>query len=70
MTETFYYSRQTTSGLIKKHIIESIGGLSATGRILGVTPAAVHRWVKKNRIPKLRVYQLQALRPDLFKPHS
>lgn len=49
-----------------KHIISAIGGLTATGEILGISAAAVHRWSKNNRIPPLRMFQLRERRPDIF----
>ena len=49
-----------------KHIISAIGGLTATGEILGISAAAVHRWNENNRIPPLRMFQLRERRPDIF----
>jgi DNA-binding transcriptional regulator YdaS (Cro superfamily) len=57
--------------------VECLGGISATGRAIGVTHEAVRHWIRgSNRITAERALQIEAatagavtradLRPDLF----
>jgi DNA-binding transcriptional regulator YdaS (Cro superfamily) len=55
---------------------EHVGGQGELGRLLGVTPQAVHLWVRRGRCPADRVLAVEAatsgrisrhaLRPDLY----
>jgi DNA invertase Pin-like site-specific DNA recombinase len=47
-------------------IINKVGSQSELARLLGVSRGAVWLW-KRDGIPQSRVWQLQALHPELFK---
>lgn len=58
-----------------KEAIRLSGGIGAVGRALGVTPQAVHKWIKGGipaeravRLADLSGVALHDLRPDLFPP--
>lgn len=48
----------------KQHAIKVAGSIKNLADILGLSFQAVFQW--KENVPELRVYQLNALRPDLF----
>jgi hypothetical protein len=55
--------------LLTEDAAKKVGNRKTLAELLGITPAAVSQWGRF--VPELRVYQLEALRPDLFprKPH-
>lgn len=40
--------------------------LYKVAQILGLSRAAVSKWVKTNKIPRLRLYELKEKKPELF----
>ena len=56
--------------------IDTLGGISATARIMQVTPPAVAKWLRAGRVPAERVLALEEacearvtryqLRPDVY----
>ena len=48
----------------KDHAIKRAGTITELARILGVKTQAISQW--KADVPKMRVYQLQVLRPEWF----
>jgi len=53
----------TICNMNKQKAIELAGSPAKLARILGVTRQAVNNWVE---LPKLRVFQLQVLKPEWF----
>lgn len=48
--------------LTPQEVIAKLGGTQASAaRVLGVSRAAVSRWVMFNEVPKLRQYQIAAI---------
>ena len=48
----------------KSFAIQQMGGVEQLADLLGVFRQAIYQWGED--VPKLRVYQLRELRPDLF----
>lgn len=56
------------------HAVHQVGGPSALAKKLGITPAAISRWLRRGKVPPLRVLAVEketgvsrkALRPDLY----
>lgn len=63
-----------------KKACDVLGGQSKLARKLGITPAAVHRWLKRGVPPVMRVLQIEEategvvhrteLRPDIYPPEE
>lgn len=61
-----------------KRACEIVGGQSKLASKLGISPAAVHRWLKRGEPPATRVLQIEQatggkvhrteLRPDIYPP--
>jgi DNA-binding transcriptional regulator YdaS (Cro superfamily) len=49
----------------KKHAIELAGDTKKLAQILGITVFAIYQWGEE--VPKMRVFQLMALKPEWFK---
>jgi DNA invertase Pin-like site-specific DNA recombinase len=48
-----------------KQLLKIYGSQAEIARALGVTRQAVLRWFKENKIPALRLYQIQCvIKPD------
>ena len=54
-------------GMKKSEAIKLAGSGSALAALLGLTRAAVSKW---RVIPPLRLYQLQEIRPEWFRPRQ
>lgn len=48
----------------KTEAIQKAGSIKALADLLGITSAAVSMW--REEVPKARVWQLKALRPEWF----
>ena len=49
----------------KKIAIELAGNTQKLAQILGITVFAIYQW--KDEVPKMRAFQLMALKPEWFK---
>ena len=50
--------------MTKEQAIQSAGSVQKLADLLGISRPAIYQW--KN-IPKMRIFQLQALKPEWFK---
>lgn len=50
--------------ITKQQALAAFGGPAALAKALGITSQAVSQW--GDTVPRLRAYDLQRLRPDLF----
>lgn len=51
-----------------QYAIKKVGSLRKLAELLNISTQAVHAW--GDEVPALRVFQLQVIRPDMFKPEK
>jgi hypothetical protein len=51
---------------LARHVIQSLGGVSAVARMCGIKQPSVSGW-KQHGIPQAREQYLRLLRPDAFR---
>ena len=50
--------------MTKEQAIQSAGSVLELSKLLGISRPAIYQW---KTIPKMRLFQLQALKPEWFK---
>lgn len=50
-----------------RQIVDQLGGVAVTSRLLGVSQPAVSQWLREGRVPPARAVQIEALTGGRFK---
>ena len=62
-SQAFYYA----NAMNIRELIESVGGIRAAARLLGVAPSTAHYYCKTNRVPLKRLLMLASVSEMLSK---